>query len=93
MKITSKQTTVVCSTEHNVVMSRRTHPNHDTAPVSLYNRHTITFRYASDHKNCGQENDGHTRSRCLDKAVLAQSGGLGVQYPSEVPEDECSHHN
>ena len=58
-------------------MSRGTHPKHDTAPVSLYNRHTITFRSVSDHKNCGQKNDGQTGSRCLDKAVLPQRGGGG----------------
>ena len=28
---------------HRRVMSRRTHHKHDTAPLSLYNRHTITF--------------------------------------------------
>ena len=56
-------------------ISRRTHPNHDTAPVSLYKHHTITLRKASDHKNCGQKNDGHTGSRCLNKAVLAYRGG------------------
>ena len=35
---------VVCSTKHDVIMSRRTHPKHDTAPGSPYNRHRITFR-------------------------------------------------
>ena len=63
-------------------MSRRTHPKHDTAPVSLYNWHIITFRQVSDHKNCGQKNDGHTGSRCLDKAVLAQGGG-GAALPDD----------
>ena len=43
LKITSKQTKVGRSSKHNVVISRRTHPKHDTAPVSLYNRHTVTF--------------------------------------------------
>ena len=32
----------------------------DAAPVSLHNRHTITFRQVSDHKYCGQKNDGQT---------------------------------
>ena len=63
LQITSKQTAAGCSSKHNVVMSRRTHPKHDTAPVSLYNRHTITFCSVSDHKNCGQKNDCQT-SRC-----------------------------
>ena len=30
-----------CSTKHNVVLSRRTHHKYDTAPLSLYNQHTI----------------------------------------------------
>ena len=29
--------------KQNVVMSRRTHHKHETAPLSLYNRHTITL--------------------------------------------------
>ena len=76
--VTSKQTAVVGSTKHNVVMSGRTHPKHGTAPVSLYNRHTIIFRYVSNQKKCGQKNNSHTRSRCLDKGVCAQ-GGRGVR--------------
>ena len=65
LKITSTQTAVGCSSKHNVVVSRRTHPKHDTAPVFLYDRHTITFCEVSDHKNCGQTNDGQTGSRCF----------------------------
>jgi hypothetical protein len=67
LKITSKQTAVGCSTKHNVVTSRRTHHKHDTAPVSLYHWHTITFCSFFDHENCGQEkpeNDHQTKSRC-----------------------------
>ena len=51
---TPKQTAVGCSTKHNVGMSRRTHPKHDTAPVSLRNRHTITLCLVSDHKSRGR---------------------------------------
>ena len=54
-KITPKQRAVRCTTKQNVVMSRRTHHKHDTAPLSLYNRHTITLCLVSDHKNCGQK--------------------------------------
>ena len=42
-KAVLEQTAVHCTSKQNVVMSRRTHPKHDTAPVSLYNWHTITF--------------------------------------------------
>ena len=42
-KAVLEQTEVHCTSKQNVVMSRRTHPKHDTAPVSLYNWHTITF--------------------------------------------------
>ena len=52
--------------------------------VSLYNWHTITFCQVSDHKNCGQKNDGQTGSQFLDKAVLLQEGGgclEGVHTP------------
>ena len=34
-------------------------------------------RSVSDHKNCGQKNDGQTGARCLDKAVLPQGRGGG----------------
>ena len=34
----------VTSTKKNVVMSRRTHPKHDTAPVCLYIRNRTTLR-------------------------------------------------
>ena len=56
-------------------MSRRTHRKHDTAPLSLYNRHTITFRYD---ENCGQKTPEKRRS---DQAVLVQEGG-GVEAPA-----------
>ena len=48
-----------------VVMSRTTHHKHETAPLSLYNQHTIALCLLS------------TGSWCLDKAVLAQGGGGG----------------
>ena len=38
---------------------------------------------SAKHKTCGQKNDGHTGSRCLDKAVLAQGGGGG--YNNTAP--------
>jgi hypothetical protein len=55
LKITSKQTAAVCTTKHTVVMSRRTQPKHDTAPVFLYIWHRIAFRKVSDRKNRGQK--------------------------------------
>ena len=58
-------------------MSRRTHHKHDTAPLSLYNWHTITLCLVSDHKTVVRKfgkSDGQTGSRGLDKAFLpAQS--------------------
>ena len=62
-------------------MSRRTHHKHDTAPLSLYNWHTITLCLVSDRKaevRKFSKSDGQTGSWCLDKAVLAQGEGVGV---------------
>ena len=68
-------------------------PFQPCAPVCLYHRHTITFCSGSDHKNCDQKNDGHTGSRCLDKAVLAQGaggGGGGGDLNSSIPNENFS---
>ena len=68
-------------------MSRRTHHEHDTAPLSLYNRQSrfaggqagqSRFAYFLTRKTVVRKfgtSDGQTGSRCLDKAVLAQEGG------------------
>jgi uncharacterized protein (DUF1499 family) len=55
LKITPKQRAVGCSAKQNVVMSRRTHHKHETAPLSLYDWHTITLCLISDRKSCGQK--------------------------------------
>ena len=73
---------MVCSTKHNDVISRRTHPNHGTAPVSLYNQHTITFREASDHKNCGQKKDGH-------QVLVLRQGGACAKREGFLPK-QCA---
>ena len=54
-KITPKQRAVGCSTKQNVVMSSWSYHKHDTAPLSLYNWHTITLCLVSDHKDHGQK--------------------------------------
>ena len=78
----TNQASSSCSSKPYVVMSRRTHPKHDTAPVSLYNRHTITFCQAFDHKNCGQKNDSQTRSRCL--AIIRRWPSPPVSHRQEI---------
>ena len=72
------QTKTKSSTKQNVVLSRRTHHKHDTAPLSLYNRHTITLCLVSDHKNRGQKIWVKVTVRPgpgSDRAVLAQGEG------------------
>ena len=41
---------------------------HDSAPLSLYDRHTTTSRYIFDHKDCGHKDDGGTRSKYFNQA-------------------------
>ena len=51
----------------------------------LCNRSITASHYISDHKNCGQKKPGKRQSNgllCLDKAVLAQGGGVTLRYCS-----------
>ena len=68
----TKTKAVGCSTKHNIVMSRRTHHKHDTAPVSLYNPHTITLCSVSDHENGGQKKP---EKRWSDRVPVLTQGG------------------
>ena len=65
-----------CSTKRNVVMSRRTDHKHDTAPLSLYNRYTITLCLVSDHLSTPPD---HLRG------VGVGGGGWGAGEGSGTP--------
>ena len=59
--------------------SKRNHHKHDPAPLSIYNQHTITECWISDHETMvrkNHQNNGHTGSSCLD------AGGGGGVLPS-----------
>ena len=78
LKITPKQRAVGCSAKQNVVMSRRTHHKHETAPLPSTIGTKSRFAYFLTIKAVVRKfgkSDGQTGSWCLDKAVLAQGGG------------------
>ena len=70
---------LVMLAKQNSVMNGRTCHRHELAPLPLYNGHTTTSPYISDHKQRGQKkkrnNDSQTRSPCLDKAVHVHGAG------------------
>ena len=77
-----------CSTKQNVVLSRRTHHKHDTAPLSLYNRHTITLCLVSDHKNRGQKillpSAVHLEERLTVSQAVPEPGQQSVRQKHTV---------
>ena len=84
-KITPKQRAVGCSTKQNVVMSRRTHHKHDTAPLSLSNWHPTTLCLVSDHKTVVRKfrkSDGQTGSQCL--AIIRRWPSSPVSHRQEI---------